>query len=91
MAHGRGTEGLLDFGGASSERLGALFQWIWHGMAAGFTFWVPVRIFWDCRILKRYSHEYFLREDNGWSVVSNEGIVEKAFAEAVTWFVKQTE
>ncbi len=86
-------EGLLDFGWSIFSALRVPFvsmDLAWDGNRF-FLLEFQCVYFGTAGILKRYSHEYFLREEEGWSVVANEGIVEKTFAEGVTWFVKQTE
>lgn len=40
-------------------------------------------------ILKRYSSECFLKDGAAWSVIDNEGNIEKAYAESIVWFLRQ--
>lgn len=42
-------------------------------------------------ILKRYSRELFVRDDGSWRAEDNEGIVERAFADGVRWFLELPE
>lgn len=86
-------EGLLDFGWSIFRALGVPFVSMDLARDGNRFYLLEFQCvyFGTAGILKRYSHEYFLREDNGWSVAANEGIVEKAFAEGVAWFLKQTE
>jgi glutathione synthase/RimK-type ligase-like ATP-grasp enzyme len=84
-------DGLLDFGWSIFRALGVPFvsmDLAWDGRKF-FMLEFQCVYFGTAGILKRYSEEYFLRENEGWRVVANDGQVEKTFAGGVSWFVNQ--
>jgi hypothetical protein len=40
-------------------------------------------------ILRKYSGEFFLNDQDGWQVIENNETVERVFAEGVAWFIRE--
>jgi hypothetical protein len=83
-------EGLLDYGWTVFRALKVPFismDLAWDGILFYLLEFQCV-YFGTAGILRKYSHEYFMKDGNGWQAVDNTGIVENVFAEAIAWFLK---